>query len=112
MENVFKIENSCPSVRELIDGEEVMYKMREIMPEPKSTEWYENACSKEIMELVDELYNIVLNQPTIETREVVHAKWNISCDGYYPYCSNCKNEPQGREMTAWCPNCGAKTDKE
>lgn len=60
--------------------------------------------------MVDELYNIVQCQPTIEAQEVVHAKWNINCDGYYPYCSNCKEEPQGREMTKWCPNCGAKMD--
>ena len=45
-------------------------------------------------------------------KEEKHAKWNISCDGYYPYCSNCKEEPQGREMTRWCPNCGARMDKE
>lgn len=36
------------------------------------------------------------------------AKWEICCDGYYPYCSNCRKEPQGREMTRYCPNCGAE----
>ena len=24
---------------------------------------------------------------------VIHAKWEISSDGYYPYCSECKCEP-------------------
>lgn len=38
----------------------------------------------------------------------VFAKWEICCDGYYPYCSNCKNEPKSKEMTDYCPNCGAK----
>lgn len=28
-------------------------------------------------------------------------------DGYYPYCSECMNEPQNRIMTDYCPNCGA-----
>lgn len=46
----------------------------------------------------------------VDRSGTIHAKWNISCDGYYPYCSNCKEEPQGREMTKWCPNCGAKMD--
>lgn len=41
---------------------------------------------------------------------VVHSKWEICCDGYYPYCLNCKSEPPGREMTKFCPNCGAKMD--
>ena len=41
------------------------------------------------------------------------AKWEICSDGYYPYCSNCKEEPQGKVMTDYCPNCGAymKGDK-
>lgn len=43
---------------------------------------------------------------------VVHSKWEICCDGYYPYCKNCRNEPQGRVMTKYCPNCGAKMDEE
>ena len=45
-------------------------------------------------------------------KEEKHAKWNINPDGYYPYCSCYKEEPQGREMTKWCPNCGARMDKE
>lgn len=47
-----------------------------------------------------------------EVRKVVYARWEINCDGYYPYCSNCKSEPQGRAMTRYCPNCGAKMDLE
>ena len=43
---------------------------------------------------------------------VVHSKWEICCDGYYPYCLNCRAEPPGREMTKYCPNCGAKMDGE
>ena len=48
--------------------------------------------------------------PTVEAEPVKHGRWEINCDGYYPYCSNCKNEPQGREMTLYCPNCGARMD--
>lgn len=36
------------------------------------------------------------------------AHWEIDCDGYYPYCSNCRHEPEGRTMTKYCENCGAK----
>ena len=36
------------------------------------------------------------------------AHWDINCDGYYPYCSNCKEEPQGGKLSPYCPNCGAK----
>ena len=48
--------------------------------------------------------------PVEDVVPVVHAKWIICSDGYYPYCANCKREPQGRTMTKFCPNCGAKMD--
>lgn len=41
---------------------------------------------------------------------VVHAKWEINCDGYFPYCSNCKNEPENGKMSKYCPECGAIMD--
>ena len=37
----------------------------------------------------------------------IKSKWMISSDGYYPYCSVCKREPKGGNMTAFCPNCGS-----
>lgn len=46
-----------------------------------------------------------MSTPT-DTSKII-AKWEICSDGYYPYCSNCKEEPQGRVMTDYCPNCGA-----
>ena len=49
--------------------------------------------------------------PAADVALVIHSKWEICCDGYYPYCLNCKAEPPGREMTKYCPNCGAKMDK-
>lgn len=44
----------------------------------------------------------------IEGEVVPEAHWEICCDGYYPYCSNCRHEPKNGEMTKHCPNCGAK----
>ena len=35
------------------------------------------------------------------------GKWVVCSDGYYPYCSECKEEPKGGAMTNYCPNCGA-----
>lgn len=42
---------------------------------------------------------------------VVKGKWLINPDGYYPYCSKCKEEPEGRKMTKFCPECGAYMGK-
>ena len=47
-----------------------------------------------------------------DVQEVKHAEWKINCDGYYPYCSNCKQEPHGREMSQYCPHCGCIMDGE
>ena len=44
------------------------------------------------------------NEPT--------AEWIISSDGYYPYCSNCKNEPKNGIKSKYCPECGASMRKE
>lgn len=60
--------------------------------------------------LIGRILFMIENMPTIEAESVKHGRWEINCDGYYPYCSNCKNEPQGREMTLYCPNCGARMD--
>ena len=67
----------------------------------------DGSCSKagvDLREMLDEIEGL----DETEVQPVKHARWEICCDGYYPYCSNCKNEPQGREMTDFCPNCGAR----
>ena len=60
--------------------------------------------------LIGRILYMIDNMPIIEAEPVKHGRWEINCDGYYPYCCNCKNEPQGREMTLYCPNCGARMD--
>ncbi len=35
------------------------------------------------------------------------SRWEISSDGYYPYCVNCHTEPPGKVLSPYCPNCGA-----
>lgn len=47
---------------------------------------------------------------TTDVEPVKHGHWIINSDGYYPQCSECMKEPQGKVMTDWCPNCGAKMD--
>ena len=59
---------------------------------------------------VDDICLMVNCFPTVDAVEVVHGRWIINSDGYYPYCSECKEEPKHGEMTHYCPNCGAKMD--
>lgn len=48
--------------------------------------------------------------PTAKVAEVIYAKWEISSDGYYPYCSHCKSEPENGVRSKYCPECGARMD--
>jgi hypothetical protein len=55
--------------------------------------------------------------PTADVVEVRHGEWKICSDGYYPYCSRCRYEPEistrySNNLTPYCPNCGAKMDGE
>ena len=48
-------------------------------------------------------------------RKRLYSKWEISCDGYYPYCKNCGYEPpyvkETDMRTKFCPECGAEMDE-
>ena len=54
----------------------------------------------------DEVENEIEIADSVTIQKQAH--WEIDCDGYYPYCSNCRHEPEGRTMTKYCENCGAK----
>ena len=50
-----------------------------------------------------------MNKTLDNTRNIdKEGKWGIECDGWYPYCSVCGQEPKDGLMTPRCPRCGAK----
>lgn len=73
------------------------------------TDWYDRAYPRD-KELIEIAILSVKDAPTIEAEPVKHGRWKLRCYGDYPYCSNCNNEPKGREITLFCPNCGARMD--
>lgn len=60
----------------------------------------------------EELAKSIDNMSAADVEPVRRGHWIINSDGYYPQCSECMKEPQGRVMTDWCPNCGAKMKGE
>ena len=45
---------------------------------------------------------------TTDPKEVRRrGHWCISPDGWYPYCSECHEEPKDGIRTSACPHCGA-----
>ena len=41
---------------------------------------------------------------------IKHSKWEISFDGYYPYCLECGYRPDRDKLTDFCPRCGSRMD--
>ena len=47
-----------------------------------------------------------LEQKLRDANIEIGAEWKINPNGWYPYCSNCGNEPRGGFLTNFCPECG------
>ncbi len=72
------------------------------------TKTFTSAYSEELIEVYSQ--EAIDNAPTADVAPVVHGHWIICSDGYYPYCSECCDEPKNGVMTKYCSNCGAKMD--
>ena len=64
-----------------------------------SSERCQNCKVLSMLHIIRDADTKQLNQPI--------AQWLICSNGYYPYCSNCNNEPKNGAMSDFCPNCGA-----
>ena len=68
----------------------------------------------------DELIKLLNSQPIADVQEVKHAKWELidECANEGVYCSNCHKKvyrakyANQKIKSNYCPNCGAKMDKE
>lgn len=60
-----------------------------------------------ITEILESCARLLEDIDAGKVKYVEYGEWEINCDGYYPYCSNCMSEPPGRVMTDFCPVCGA-----
>ena len=64
------------------------------------------------------LYEVILQQPTIEAVPVVHGEWHLldECANEGVYCSRCLKKVYRTEYanqkvkSKFCPNCGAKME--
>ena len=83
--------------------------MRLIDADAMRQNWLENGQNEYVYN-TNAVLDSIDAQLTIEAEPVRHGRWIISSDGYYPYCSECKERPKSGDMTKHCPNCGAKMD--
>ena len=87
-----------------------------LFAEFENVDWYNNADRDEIAE------RLVLQAPTIDAVEVVPGEWIEDYNGngwndYWDYtCSNCGKRYERADAVLYkanfCPNCGAKMNKE
>lgn len=86
----------------LIDRDEVLKILRRKCSEgfrDIDGDWVEGSINKSA---INEVKNL-----TVHNNSGLKGHWIICSDGYYPYCSECREEPKGGNMTDFCPNCGA-----
>ena len=99
--------------KEYIEREALIAKMR-AMPIPKQTgsgyTWLDN-CAAGVNAAIREVKSF----PAADVAPVVHGRWgpmywDEAEDGFVRDCSACNNPH--RELSLYCPNCGARMDGE
>lgn len=67
----------------------------------------------EVVRMYDEVDPKNPNKHTRDITELDHSVFDgkredKTAHWFYPYCSNCKEEPPGGKLSPYCPNCGAE----
>ena len=82
----------------------------------RKTPWYKEKHSNilECFERQNAVYFVenfcVKNVPSVDVKEIVHAKWISQDDTYTRFmCNNCNSRNHGG-YEKYCPNCGAKME--
>ena len=65
---------------------------------------------------VTKLKTVIRRLPSADVAPIRHGRW-INCEwvesGFkFVRCSECKHDDMNSRMYKYCPNCGAKMDKE
>lgn len=102
---------------EFSDYYEALRRTLDILDEKKTIEnRLKHLLQSEVVRLYDE-FDPTISDYTRDISELDHlvfdskreektAHWDISCDGFYPFCSHCGEAT--KHMSPFCPNCGRK----
>ena len=107
-----------------MENEERLIKANELMATIEGINWYHidklgylsdgaNSQYHTPIYKAEDIYNAIRNAPIIDAVEVVHGRWEVYPDERYRTCSNCKMILESvADVFRYCPNCGAKMDRE
>lgn len=87
------------TIMDFKDGEEIEFSHFPESPSSKANglAFYRNKQGYERLLSPDEV------KESEDTDAKRCGKWLVGYDGYYLYCSECKNEPEGNIRTDFCP---------
>ena len=115
---------------EYIDREKateiIKEKQKELCPVGRYGRNYVYGSDREKYDVWEDIIDAVRNIPAADVAPVVHGKWtDKGWDGDFSWkidgrgncwrvitCSNCCHNLCGTSKTKFCPNCGAKMDRE
>lgn len=90
------------------EAKEIVGQLRDLIQDRRSlinNEEYSDIYKRDIEALQ---IGIKAIEQAEKSEKTAHWDWDINCDGFYPFCSNCKKTPKAHDLTRHCPYCGAK----
>ena len=101
----------------LIDADALVENFRKTKMDEVFPEWKELGvvARTAVIRLTTKYRAIILSQPTVDAKPVVHGYWEEDESSGYYRCNRCKDVYIAKEWIEhgkwkYCPNCGAKMD--
>lgn len=101
-----ELEESCEEMENLVDSMKFAWKQtRGNETDYIKEQAYDGVYDAAVRLAIEAVQVAAMAKKPVATQEA-DAKWQVSCDGYYPYCPICGAQPD--KKTRFCAECGAK----
>jgi hypothetical protein len=101
-----ELEECCEEMENLVDSMKFAWKQTRC----NETDYIKEQAYKGVYDaairLAIEAIQVAAMVKKPVTEQVQEARWQVSSDGYYPYCPICGAQPD--KKTRFCAECGAK----
>lgn len=101
-----ELEESCEEMENLVDSMKFAWKQtRGNETDYIKEQAYNGVYDAAVRLAIEAIQVAAMAKKPVATQEA-DAKWQVSSDGYYPYCPICGAQPD--KKTRFCAECGAK----